>query len=87
MRLNFRCTVSEPLGAPAQLLGAFTTVWEESKHHGGRMVAVAAHSWMSGQANRIVALKRALEVMRSHSGVWSTTYAEALQCFRAQEQA
>ena len=68
-----------------QLVDAFTTVWEEAKHHGGRMVAVAAHSWMSGQANRIGALKRALEAMQSHSGVWSTTYAEALQCFRAQE--
>ena len=61
------------------------TAWQEAKHYGGRMVTVAAHSWMTGQANRIAAFRRALQHMQSHSGVWATTYAQALQCFRAQE--
>jgi peptidoglycan/xylan/chitin deacetylase (PgdA/CDA1 family) len=68
-----------------QLVDAFTTVWQEAKHYGGRMVSVSAHSWLSGQANRIGALKRALEIMQSHQGVWVTTYAEALESYRAQE--
>ena len=68
-----------------QLVDAFDTAWQEAKHYGGRMVTVAAHSWMTGQANRIAAFRRALQHMQSHSGVWATTYAEALQCFRAQE--
>ena len=68
-----------------QLVDAFTTVWQEARHYGGRMVCVAAHSWLSGQANRIGALKRALEIMKSHQGVWATTHAQALQSYRAQE--
>lgn len=68
-----------------QLVDAFTTVWREAAHYGGRMVAVAAHSWMSGQANRIGALKQALAVMQGHKGVWATTCAQALAAYRAQE--
>ena len=40
---------------------------------------------MSGQANRIGALRRALDIMKSHSGVWATTYAEALKAYKPQE--
>lgn len=68
-----------------QLVDAFTTLWTEAEHSGGRMVTVAAHSWMSGQANRIGALRRALEIMKSHPGVWATTYAEALKAYKPQE--
>lgn len=68
-----------------QLVDGFTTLWREAAHSTGRMVTVAAHSWLSGQANRIPALRRALQIMKNHSGVWPTTYSQALQCFIAQE--
>jgi peptidoglycan/xylan/chitin deacetylase (PgdA/CDA1 family) len=68
-----------------QLTDAFTALWEEAATSGGRMLSIAAHSWISGQANRIGALRRALEFMLSHSGVWVTTFAEALRAYREQE--
>jgi len=68
-----------------QLVDAFDTLWREAEHSGGRMVTIAAHSWLTGQANRIIALRRALEIMASHSGVWATTYADALRAYKAQE--
>jgi peptidoglycan/xylan/chitin deacetylase (PgdA/CDA1 family) len=68
-----------------QLVDAFSALWQEAGHSGGRMFTIAAHGWLSGQANRIIALRRALENIKSHAGVWATTYGEALKVFRSQE--
>jgi peptidoglycan/xylan/chitin deacetylase (PgdA/CDA1 family) len=68
-----------------QLVDAFTTLWREAADHGGRVMSVAAHSWLTGQPHRIRAFREALQVMRSHAGVWPTTYSRMLDAYIAQE--
>ena len=68
-----------------QLVDAFTTLWKEAGDFGGRVMAVSAHSWLSGQAHRIRAFREALQVMRSHAGVWPATYSQMLDAYRTQE--
>jgi allantoinase len=68
-----------------QLVDAFTTLWQEAAQHGGRVMTIAAHGWLTGQANRIPAFRRALQIMRSHAGVWPATCSQMLQAFRSQE--
>jgi allantoinase len=68
-----------------QLVDAFTTLWEESRHQGGRVMAISAHAWLTGQAHRIRAFRHALQIMCGHSGVWPTTYSQMLSAYRSQE--
>ena len=68
-----------------QLLDAFTTLWREAADHGGRVMAISAHSWLTGQPHRIRAFRQALQVMCGHSGVWPTTYGRMLDAYRPQE--
>lgn len=68
-----------------QLVDSFTTLWQEARDHGGRVMAVAAHSWLTGQPHRIRAFREALRIMRGHAGVWPTTYSQMLDAYRAQE--
>lgn len=68
-----------------QLVDAFTTLWEEAAQHGGRIMAIAAHSWLTGQAHRIRAFRDALDAILSHKGVWQATYSQALDAYLPQE--
>ena len=69
-----------------QLVDGFSALWREAQQHGGRVVTVAAHSWLTGQANRIQAFRRALAAMIGHAGVWPATYSKMLQAYRTQEK-
>ena len=68
-----------------QLIDSFTTLWTEAKDHGGRVMAISAHAWLTGQAHRIRAFRQALQVICGHAGVWPTTYGDMLAAYRAQE--
>jgi allantoinase len=68
-----------------QLVDCFTTLWREAEHAGGRVMSVAAHSWLTGQANRVKALRDALEIITRHPHVWPTTYDQMLDAYVRQE--
>lgn len=68
-----------------QLVDAFTTLWEEAGRHGGRVLTIAAHSWLTGQPHRIRAFREALQTMLRHHGVWQATAAQVLDAYRGQE--
>lgn len=68
-----------------QLLDGFNALWQEAGRYGGRVMAVSAHAWLTGQAHRTRAFRQALQTMRDHAGVWPTTYSQMLSAYREQE--
>ena len=67
-----------------QIVDSFTTLWQEAAQYGGRVMAISANSWLTGQPNRIAAFRKALEIICSHPGVWPTTYGAMLAAYRGQ---
>ena len=61
----------------------FRSLWQEAAQYGGRVMAISANSWLTGQPNRIAAFRKALEIVCSHPGVWPTTYGAMLAAYRA----
>ncbi len=51
---------------------------------GGRILAISLHPWVIGQAYRIASLRRALQHVMAHDGVWPATGTEILDAFEAQ---
>ena len=68
-----------------QLVDGFVTLWQEAEQYGGRVFAISANSWLTGQPNRIAAFRRELEIILSYPGVWPTTYGAMLDAYQAQE--
>ena len=68
-----------------QIADQFRVLYEESAEHGGRIVAITIHPWMSGQPHRIKALEGALAKIMEHSGVWSATGRQILAAFKEQQ--
>jgi peptidoglycan/xylan/chitin deacetylase (PgdA/CDA1 family) len=67
-----------------QLLDSFRTLWEEAGQYGGRVMTISANGWLTGQANRIAAFRRAMTEICAHPGVWPTTCSGMLDAYRAQ---
>ncbi len=67
-----------------QLIAHFSLLWREAEYYGGRLVALAVPCGFFGQAHRIAALHQALEAITRYSGVWPTTYGQALSRYAAQ---
>lgn len=59
---------------------AFDVLYRESETS-GRVMALALHPFMIGQASQIGVLDRALEYILSHDGVWKATGSEIADAF------
>ena len=66
-----------------QVCDQFNVLYRESADHGGRIMAITLHPWVTGQPHRIKALERALSHIMDHDGVWSATGWEILTAFKA----
>ncbi|MBL8697901.1 MAG: polysaccharide deacetylase family protein [Alphaproteobacteria bacterium] len=67
-----------------QLCDQFDVLHDEAGRHGGRVMAISLHPWITGQPYRIGALEKALGHMTNRKGVWSATGSEILDCWKAQ---
>ena len=71
----------------AQMKDRFDLLYREAERHGGRIVSVPLHAWVSGVPYRIGLVREALEYMLRHSGVWAATGADILAAFRHGDEA
>lgn len=67
-----------------QVLDACDFLLEESKTHGGRMLALSIHPWVLGQPHRIGKLEALLEQLMAKEGVWSAHAGRILEAATAQ---
>ena len=63
---------------------AFDTLYREGAES-GRVMAIAVHPYVTGQAHRIQALDQALEYICRHDGVWKATGWEIVQHYLASD--
>ena len=62
----------------------FDTLYREGAES-GRVMAIAVHPFVTGQAHRIGALARALQYICAHEGVWKATGWEIVQHYLASD--
>ena len=67
-----------------QNVDSFDCLYREAETEGGRILAISLHPWVIGQAYRIASLRRALQHVMAHDGVWPATGTEILDAFEAQ---
>ncbi len=67
------------------VIDQFAVLDREAERHGGRILAVALHPWISGQPHRIGAVERALSHVLRRPGVWPATASEILAAFTGGE--
>jgi allantoinase len=67
-----------------QALAAFRTLFAEAREHGGRILSLAIHPWITGQPHRLRSFERVLHEITAHAGVWPATGAEVLAAYKAQ---
>ena len=67
-----------------QVTDQFDSLYREAEAGGGRILSLALHPWVIGQAYRIKSLKEALEHIMGRDGVWAATGVEILDAFKAQ---
>jgi allantoinase len=67
------------------MIDQFEVLDRETERHGGRILTVALHGWISGQPHRIGAVERALGHVIGRRGVWPATASEILAAFTDQE--
>ncbi|MGE0801565.1 MAG: polysaccharide deacetylase family protein [Lautropia sp.] len=67
-----------------QVKDRFDVLYRESARHGGRIVSVPLHAWVSGVPYRIGLVRQALEYMIGHDGVWPATGDAILAAYLAQ---
>lgn len=66
----------------ADVIGdAFETLHADSQHS-GRVMCIACHPYITGQAHRIRSFERALREVLAHDDVWCATGAEIAQWYR-----
>lgn len=61
-----------------QIIDQFTTLHRESQTHGGRVLSLTLHPYISGLPYRIQPLQTALRTLASQPGVWSATGSDIL---------
>lgn len=66
-----------------QIKDRFDVLYRESAEHGGRVMSLPLHSWVSGMPYRIEYLSEALDYILSHDGVWTAPAGEICAAFRA----
>ncbi len=70
----------EAEGFAQKMIDEFETLHEE----GGRVMNIAVHPFISGQAHRVEAFERALEHILKQPGVWCATGEEIVTAYRSQ---
>lgn len=68
-----------------QVTDQFDCLWREAGRHGGRIMAITLHPWITGYPYRIKYLRAALAHILRHRGVWPATGAEILAAWKAQQ--
>lgn len=68
----------------AMIKRQFDTLYREAEHS-GRVMAIAVHPFVTGQAHRISALDNALRYIVSHADVWLATGWEIVQAYQQTE--
>ena len=66
-----------------QVKDRFDVLYRESETHGGRIMSLPLHAWVSGVPYRVSYVREALDYILGHSGVWPATGAQILDAFRA----
>jgi allantoinase len=89
LELNDRIVFFEPWTAPwdygRMIRESFDVLQREGEVH-GRVMCIALHPYITGQPNKIGALRSALEYIASQDKVWLATGGEIIDAFRAYEQ-
>ena len=89
LELNDRIVFFEPWTAPwdygRMIRESFDVLHREGEVH-GRVMCIALHPYITGQPNKIGALRSALEYIASQDKVWLATGGEIIDAFRAYEQ-
>lgn len=67
-----------------QVKDRFDLLYCESASHGGRVMSIPLHSWVTGMPYRIKYLDQVLDHILSHDGVWTASTAEIAAAFKAQ---
>jgi peptidoglycan/xylan/chitin deacetylase (PgdA/CDA1 family) len=67
-----------------QVLDSRAVLQAESAEHGGRILSIVIHPWVSGQPHRIRALRSALAAVVAND-VWSASGVEILNAFEEQQ--
>lgn len=67
-----------------QLVEQCTVLRQEAEQHGGRVMSVTLHPWLSGQPHRVKFIREAFARIMGQGGIWSATAAEVLTAFKAQ---
>jgi peptidoglycan/xylan/chitin deacetylase (PgdA/CDA1 family) len=62
---------------------AFRTLLAEAADHGGRILSIAVHPWVMGQAHRIGAFERVLTGLLDSGAVWPATGIDILDAYKA----
>jgi hypothetical protein len=79
----------EPWTAPwdyeRMIRDSFDVLYREGETH-GRVMCVALHPFISGQPNKIGALRSALQYVASHDHVWLATGSEIIDAFKDYER-
>lgn len=67
-----------------QVKDRFDVLWRESAEHGGRVMSLPLHSWISGMPYRVEYLREVLDYILSHEGVWTAPAGAIAAAFRNQ---
>lgn len=67
-----------------QVKDRFDVLWRESADHGGRVMSLPLHSWVSGMPYRVEYLREVLDYMLARDGVWAAPAGAIARAFRAQ---
>jgi allantoinase len=88
IELNDRPVFREPWTAPwdfeRMIRDSFDVLYREGETH-GRVLCLALHPFITGQPNKIGALRSALQYITSHDRVWLATGSEIIDAFKVHE--
>jgi hypothetical protein len=89
IELNDRPIFREPWIAPWEyermIRDSFDVLYHEGETQ-GRVMCIALHPFITGQPNKIGALRSALRYVTSHDKVWLATGAEIIDAFKDYER-
>lgn len=66
-----------------QVKDRFDVLYRESASHGGRIMSIPLHAWVTGMPYRIKYLTQVLDHILSHEGIWVAPTAEICTAFTA----
>lgn len=66
-----------------QIKDRFDVLYREAGEHGGRIMSIPLHAWVTGVPYRIHKVREVLAYILGHSGVWAGTGSEILSEFMA----